>query len=177
MKRFFLVCFAVLLMISTAAADVDLSGMSVEELVRLRDAVSLELAGRQAPGDCLASWETRSGRVDLLSISCGTTEAGTRGVCLSFSFTNTSEEIACFRDHHWFDVYHDGIETDRPVMLDGVIIDTDGWSRDVMPGRTLEGLTWFCDLPGTEPTIDVSLQDRTSRPVIDNFITLELPAD
>lgn len=175
----FLVCFLLLSLLATAAAaeaPADLSALSVDQLTQLRDAVSLELAARAPADDALGVWVTGSGVVKLLEIRRGTLKDGGPGVALIFSWTNTAEAVDTFRAHQWVTLYHDGVEQETTIMLDGALVGNDTWGAKVMPGRTLQRMQWFFSLTGTENTIDVEIEDRTGYPTKSaGILTFTLP--
>ena len=69
MARFTAVLLALLLLAAPALADLPLPEMATEDLIALRDAISLELAARSASPDALAAWDTATAHVELLSVT------------------------------------------------------------------------------------------------------------
>ena len=68
MRKFFVVLVAMLLLIPAAGtAETDLSAMTDEELVQLRDAANLELAARHPAEGPLATWEMEGCRIDVIA--------------------------------------------------------------------------------------------------------------
>lgn len=176
MKKALCVLLVLLMMPAAALADADLAAMSVDDLRQLRDAVNLELAARCQAGDALASWDSTLAHVDLVSIRIGLTEKGEKAVALVFAYTNTSAEIDNFRAHHWITVYHDGVECDRAIFLDGELVGNDSWGKKVQPGSTLKEMQWFFVLSGESKTIDIEIEDRTTyQTKIAGIITISLP--
>ena len=176
MLRFIALLLSCLLIAAPALADLPLPEMATEDLIALRDAISLELAARSASADALAAWDTATAHVELLSVTRGVTDKGAPGADLVFSYTNTTDAVDNFREHHWVTVYHDGVETVRPIFLNDVLIASDAWSYKVLPGYTLKELHWYVELPGTEDTITVEVEDRSERPWHSaGMFTIQLP--
>lgn len=176
MKKFFALLCALLLFAFPALADLPLPEMATEDLIALRNAISLELASRSASADALASWDTSMAHVELVSISRGQTDTGTPGIKLIFTYCNTSGDVDNFRAHHWVTIYHNGAECPRVIRLDGVLVNNDTWGYKVLPGGTLTGMQWFFELTGTEDFITVEIEDRTSiNTKSAGFCTVALP--
>lgn len=164
MKKLLALVLILSLLSVPALADLPLPEMATEDLIALRDAISQELASRSASADVLASWDTATAHVELVSITRGTTDDGKPGVDLCFRYTNTGSEVDNFRARHWITLYHDGVECERCIRLDGRLVNNDTWGSKVFPGRTLQEMHWFFILPGTEPTVMVEVEDRTGYP-------------
>ena len=164
MRTFFPLLLILTLLATPALADLPLPEMAAEDLIALRDAISLELAARGASADALASWDTATAHVELLSVSRGVTDAGEPGVDLVFTYTNTSAEVSTFRTSHWINLYHDGVECPTTIRLDGRLVNNETWGSKVFPGRTLREMHWFFVLTGTEPSVTIEVEDRNSYP-------------
>lgn len=178
MEKILAFLLSLLLLSAPALAAEDLTALSDDELTALRDRISLELAARSAHDGVLASWDTELAHIDLLSIRRGLTDDGAPGVRLLFAYTNTGADVDNFRAHHWVTLYHDGVERDRVIRLDGDLVGTDSWGAKVMPGRTLQTMEWFFLLPGTEDTVVVEIEDRCDRvPKSAGLRTVQLPAE
>lgn len=176
MKKPFCCILAVLMMLPMTALAADLSGMSIDELWTLRNAVSLELAARRQNDDVLASWDATLAHVDLLSIRRGITDDGKPGVALIFAYTNISQTVDNFRANHWVTLYHDGVECATVIRLDGELVNNDTWGYKVLPGRTLNEMQWFFVLSGSESVVDIEIEDRSSYPVKSaGIVTVALP--
>ena len=176
MKR--IVSFILILccLVFPALADADLPAMSSDDLRQLRDAISLELAARAQADGVLASWDSTLAHVDLIGIRTGMTDKNEKAVALVFAYTNTSQEIDNFRAHHWVTVYHDGVECDRAIFLDGVLVATDDWSKKVQPGSTLKTMQWYFVLSGESNTIDIEIEDKaTYQTKSAGIVTVTLP--
>ena len=161
----FAAVFTVLLMLAAPAlADLPLQEMATEDLIAIRDAISLELASRGAAAGALASWDTSTAHVELISVTRGTTDDGAPGVDLCFAYTNKGQDVDTFRSNHWIILFHDGVECPTCIRLDGRFVKNDTWGAKVFPGRTLQEMHWFFVLTGSEPTVTVAVEDRSASP-------------
>lgn len=176
MKKIFCIMLVFFMLPAVAMAEADLAAMSVDDLRQLRDAVNLELAARCQADGALASWDSTLAHVDLISMRTGLTEKGEKAVALVFSYTNTSQDVDNFRAHHWVTVYHDGVECDRAIFLDGELVGNDSWGKKVQPGSTLKAMQWYFVLSGESKTIDIEIEDRaTYQTQSAGIITIALP--
>ena len=176
MARFTAAFLVFLLLAAPALGDPQLQQLSTEELVALRDQISLELAARSASADALASWDTSTGHIELISITRGFTDKGVPAADMLFTYTNTTDAVDNFRANNWITVYHDGVERGRPIYVNDVLLDTEAWTRKVLPGRTLQEMHWYIELPGIEDVIVVEVEDRGSRPYQSaGMRTIQLP--
>lgn len=159
----------------TAHADADLAAMSTDELRHLRDMVNLELASRtQAPGNT-AAWTTPLARVELVSITRGTTNDGAACVELILSYTNMSDSIDKFRASHWVNLYQSGVEQETTSYFNGVLVDVDSWGRKAQPGATLL-MQWVFLLPDSSATVDIEVEYRhQSQTDSAGLVTVALP--
>ena len=164
MKKLIAMLCALLLIAAPALADLPLPEMATEDLIALRDSISQELASRSASADALAAWDTTTAHVELVSITRGTTDKGEPGVDLCFTYTNTGAEVDNFRAHHWITLYHDGVECQTCILLDGRLVKNETWGSKVFPGRTLQEMHWFFVLTGSENTVMVEVEDRNGMP-------------
>lgn len=164
MKKLLAIVLILSLLSVPALADLPLPEMATEDLIALRDAITQELASRSAVSDVLASWDTATAHVELVSITRGNNETGLPGVDLCFRYTNTSEAVDNFRTHHWVRLYQDGVECPTCIMLDGRLVGNTSWSSNVFPGSTLQDMHWFFTLTGTESTVMVEVEDRAGYP-------------
>lgn len=171
LKRIFILTFALTLLAFSFSshAEFDLSSMDTDALYHLRDAINIELSTRnQSDGEALATWDTSMGHITLNSIRTGTTETGEPGALCSFSYTNTSDATDTMNTHHWIKVFQDGVQLEQlRTFLNGEMLDLSGFSVEVQPGQTVDIVNWLVCLPGTSPSIDVCIEDRTSSPYTD----------
>lgn len=158
MKRFLVLLVAAFLLPAAALADFDLSAMSVEELTQLRDAASLELAGRAGTA---AQWDTPSAHVELTDFRRGVGNDGEPVLEVMLKYTNMNTEIDNFRASHWVTLYQDGVEQERSIYIDGELVDVDSWGRKAQPGATLL-MQWVFALSGSSKTVDVEVEYRQS---------------
>lgn len=174
MRKLIILVLALLLS-TTTIAEADLSAMSTEELVALRDMINLELASRSQVEGAYASWDTTNAHIDLLDMKLGTTDDGLPGISLVFSYTNNSEETDTFRTNHWVRIYQNGVECDTTIYLDGELVKNDTWSKSVQPGATLKEMPWYFVIPEDTDTIDVEIVDRASSSKSAGVFTIVLP--
>lgn len=177
MKRIviFALALAALLAFSTASAE-DLSSMSSEDLIRLRDQISIELSTREGDEDALATWQTSTAVVKLTQIQRGFTGEGKEGVQLIFSYTNISDVNASFLTSHAIRFYSGGIEQPMETFFNLSMIDFQTWTAYVMPGRTLQRMPWCYSLNGSETTFDIEIVDLYAPPYTTGEIkTFTLP--
>ena len=151
---------ALSLLCTAAMAETDLSALSEDQLRQFLRDVQLELATRTPADGVLATWETDSARISLLSIARGKSYEGGSGLLFTLSYTNLSQQTATFREQHWITVYQHGVELDRTIAIDGKTGFTDTWSKKVQPGATLPALLWAVALPDASDTIDVEIEYR-----------------
>lgn len=171
-----LIVLMLALLLSTAAiAEVDVSSMSMEELLQMRDLINLELASRTQTEEAYASWDTTAAHVELHSMKRGMDKDGQPVVSLVFAYTNTSDQTDNFRANHWVKVYQNGVECDRTIYMDDQLVKTDNWSKGVQPGGTLKDMAWFFIIPEDTDTIDVEIEDRSGRFKSAGVFTVVLP--
>lgn len=176
MKKLIIMLLCCSLLSVPALADLPLPEMSTEDLIALRDAISLELAARSVTAEgILGSWDTATAHVELVSVTRGTTDKGQPGLDCLFRWTNTSTAITAFRDKHWVNLYHDGVECPTCILLDGRLVNTETWGSNVFPGRTMQEMHWFFILTGTEDTVVIEIEDRNAASRSAGFVTVALP--
>ena len=163
-------------LLALPALGEDLAAMSTEELTQLRDQISLELAARSVTAEgILGSWDTATAHVELVSVTRGTTDKGQPGLDCLFRWTNTGTAITAFRDKHWVNLYHDGVECPTCIFLDGRLVNTETWGSNVFPGRTLQEMHWFFVLTGTEDDVVIEIEDRNGPWHSAGYVTVALP--
>lgn len=171
----FTLALAALLAFSSASAE-DLSAMSSEDLIRLRDQISIELSTREGNEGALATWQTSTAVIKLTQIQHGITGEGKEGVMLTFSYTNTSDVNASFLTTHAIRFYSGGIEQQQETFFNFSMIDFPTWTAYVMPGRTLQSMPWCYSLNGSETTFDIEIVDLYAPPYTTGEIkTFTLP--
>lgn len=176
MLRFIALLLSCLLIAAPALADLPLPEMATEDLIALRDAISLELAARSASADALAVWESEKLRLELTGIIKGTSSNGTPAVAVRFNYTNKLTTASNFRKSHWVRMYHDGVECDESIyFLDRLAGASDTWSTNVLPGRTYTDLLWVFELRGSEDYVVFEIVDYDSQDRSIGFQTVKLP--
>ena len=174
MARFTAAFLVFLLLAAPALGDPQLQQLSTEELVALRDQISLELAARSASADALASWEVEGGRVELLSIQRGLDRDGVPSFSLVFALTNLSNEPATFYSFVKDNIYQDGYECDWTFVngSDGMLA-----SKKILPGGTFANIIRGYKINAETPDIVIELT-RSSYPYDSfGFRTVTFPAE
>lgn len=163
-----------LAMAAIPASASDLAAMSTDELLQLRSSVNLELASRSPVTEGSIVWITPVAQVELISVTRGTADDGRLGVVLTMRYTNLNTETDHFRAAHWINVYQNGIEQDRPIRINGTLIDTDDWSRKLQPGASIQ-FQWYAYAPDDTETIDVELEHRKGLDLTATVYTIAMP--
>lgn len=155
MRKFLAILVAMLLLIPAAGtAETDLSAMTDEELVQLRDAANLELAARHPAEGPLATWEMEGCRIDLIAVERGVDRDNNPGFSLRFAFTNTGTETSTYIHYAQAYIYQDGVECEW-AFVNGA--DSSTQFTRVQPGGTFDGVIYGF-LPNSDSaTIDIEI--------------------
>lgn len=155
MRKFLAILVAMLLLIPAAGtAETDLSAMTDEELVQLRDAINVELAARTPTEGALATWELESCRIELTDIRVGTDDTLGSAIVLRFSFTNTGTEPAYFSYFANVCVYQDGVQCQSEYFENPNSYDA---HTRVLPGGTFKDAICLAVANSDTPSITIEI--------------------
>lgn len=131
---FFLIVF---LLVFSAAAEPDLSAMSTDDLVTLRDAISHELAQRNINADDAQVIDVDGLLFSIDSVYVGTSRDDVPAICILFNVCNTSDSSKKLVNDVGCDILQDG------MLLEGGPFRSDTYSgpspansfmADIAPG-------------------------------------------
>lgn len=138
-----------------ALADVDLSAMSIEELLDLRDRVSLELAARSAAdqGEYILEFNGDYGWLGLRSYDVFENK-GDLYLGLTVDYLNNTESVQNFSTACWTKAFQSGLGLAHPFYSDK---NAPSSLQDLKPGVRMDGYRVFFTLIDRAPTVEFTL--------------------
>lgn len=134
MKKLVCLVCAFMMMAAVAVADVDLSAMSTEDLITLRDQISRELANRDAEariGEYIAEFDGDTGFAGLTSINVTKDRSGADVLVLDFDYRNTTNNEQTILTAIWTKAYQNGTSLEIAPFIDSAATST---LTNVQPG-------------------------------------------
>lgn len=143
MKRavaFLLVVMICLCCITAFAEEIDLSGMTEDQLRDLRSRIDAELSSRQAAklleGGVLLDGDIDECHVSLLSMDVMSDYKGDPALVLTILYTNNGDKAKPYMTAVSTKLFQNGVQLERAISVKDV--DTQGQMAEVKPGASLE---------------------------------------
>lgn len=143
MKRaiaFMLAAMLCLCCMTAFAEEIDLSGMTDDQLRDLRTWIDAELTSRQAArlleNGVLLDGDIDEYHVSLLSMEVMSDYKGDPALVLTILYANNSEKAKPYMTAIMTKLFQNGVQLERAISVKG--IDTQGQMSDVQPGASLE---------------------------------------
>ena len=143
-----------LLIAGTAAAELDLGSMTSEELIDLRNKISIELANRDAAamtGEYLAEFQGDRGWLGLTGVEVFD-HNGEMYLRLIFDYWNNTEKADNFASACWTKAYQSGTALEHPSYGDS---GAPSILTEQQPGVQMQGFRTFYKLIDRSPTVQI----------------------
>lgn len=153
MKRLFCLIAAAMMIMTAAAAEIDLSAMTDEELRTLRDQIDTELASRALPGEEDLVHENEYARIVLKSYEITKGLSGSKKITLNLEWTNKSDSADHLSWRLSAEAYADGIS---------IHCSKENFYTDIRPNVTYQA-TVSCTAPSTAQQVEIFLTNWSGK--------------